>query len=90
MEPNLDLSSLVTQVLERLRTEAALLAQNERFDAALANMSQGLCMYDPASRVVVHNERFIVRLVDDIRASIVDGTFHEFKRSFLADYYGVN
>jgi queuine tRNA-ribosyltransferase len=38
----------------------------------------------------IHNERFIVRLVDDIRASIVDGTFHEFKRSFLADYYGVN
>lgn len=38
----------------------------------------------------IHNERFIVRLVDDIRASIADGTFHEFKRSFLADYYGVN
>ena len=38
----------------------------------------------------IHNERFIVRLVDDIRASIVDGTFHEFKRSFIADYYGVN
>ena len=38
----------------------------------------------------IHNERFIVRLVDDIRASIADGTFHGFKRSFLADYYGVN
>ncbi len=46
-------------VTERLRTEAALLAQNERFDAALTNMSQGLCMYDAAERLVVHNERFL-------------------------------
>ena len=44
---------------ERLRTEAALMAQNERFDAALTNMSQGLCMYDAAERLVVHNERFL-------------------------------
>jgi queuine tRNA-ribosyltransferase len=35
----------------------------------------------------IHNERFIVRLVDDIRESIKDGTFHEFKQQFLADYY---
>lgn len=35
----------------------------------------------------IHNERFIVRLVDDIRASIVDGTFFAFKQRFLADYY---
>jgi queuine tRNA-ribosyltransferase len=35
----------------------------------------------------IHNERFIVRLVDDIRASIADGTFFEFKRDFLARYY---
>jgi len=35
----------------------------------------------------IHNERFIVRLVDDIRASIADGTFYELKRSFLAEYY---
>ncbi len=35
----------------------------------------------------IHNERFIVRLVDDIRASIAGGTFFEFKSSFLADYY---
>ncbi len=35
----------------------------------------------------IHNERFIVRLVDDIRASITDGTFFELKKSFLADYY---
>lgn len=35
----------------------------------------------------IHNERFIVRLVDLIRESIKTGTFFEFKRDFLADYY---
>ena len=35
----------------------------------------------------IHNERFIVRLVDDIRASITGGTFHDFKQQFLTDYY---
>jgi len=35
----------------------------------------------------IHNERFIIRLVDDIRASISKGTFFEFKQSFLKDYY---
>jgi queuine tRNA-ribosyltransferase len=37
----------------------------------------------------IHNERFIVRLVDDIRASIADGSFYEFKKQFLAEYYGL-
>lgn len=35
----------------------------------------------------IHNERFIVRLVDDIRASIADGSFYDFKESFLKGYY---
>lgn len=35
----------------------------------------------------IHNERFIVKLVDDIRASIQDGSFHDFKSTFLRDYY---
>lgn len=35
----------------------------------------------------IHNERFIVRLVDDIRASIKDGSFYTFRDAFLADYY---
>jgi queuine tRNA-ribosyltransferase len=39
------------------------------------------------SLATIHNIRFIVRLVDDIRASITDGTFFEFKQHFLADYY---
>ncbi|MDO4781498.1 MAG: tRNA guanosine(34) transglycosylase Tgt [Candidatus Saccharibacteria bacterium] len=36
----------------------------------------------------IHNERFVIRTVDQIRQSLIDGTFHEFKRSFLARYYG--
>ena len=36
----------------------------------------------------IHNERFIVRLVDDIRAHIEAGTFTDFKIDFLGRYYG--
>ncbi len=36
----------------------------------------------------IHNERFVVRLVDDIRASIEAGTFYDFKIDFLGRYYG--
>lgn len=35
----------------------------------------------------IHNERFIVKLVDDIRHSIEDGSFYEFRDSFLGKYY---
>ncbi|WP_091533018.1 tRNA guanosine(34) transglycosylase Tgt [Microlunatus soli] len=35
----------------------------------------------------IHNERFIVRLVDDIRASITAGDFAELKADFLGRYY---
>jgi queuine tRNA-ribosyltransferase len=35
----------------------------------------------------IHNERFVVRLVDDIRASIQAGTFADFKIDFLRRYY---
>lgn len=36
----------------------------------------------------IHNERFVVRTVDDIRKSITDGSFFEYKREFLTRYYG--
>lgn len=35
----------------------------------------------------IHNEHFIVKLVDDIRESIDEGTFYQFKNDFLASYY---
>ncbi len=42
--------------LERAREE--IHTQNMRFDTALNNMSQGLCMFDADQRVVVCNERY--------------------------------
>ena len=41
-----------------------------------------------ATLATVHNERFVVSLVDRIRASIADGSFDEFRSDFLGDYYG--
>lgn len=35
----------------------------------------------------IHNIRFIVRLVDDIRVSIGDGSFYDLKNEFLKNYY---
>jgi len=34
----------------------------------------------------IHNERFIVRLVDQMRQAIVDGNFHELKQEFMGRY----
>jgi diguanylate cyclase (GGDEF)-like protein len=41
------------------QTLGTLERTNDRFDAALNNMSQGLCMFDSAERLVVCNDRFI-------------------------------
>ena len=35
----------------------------------------------------IHNERFTVRLVDDIRASIESGSFEAFRDEFLGRFY---
>ncbi|HEY1085323.1 MAG TPA: tRNA guanosine(34) transglycosylase Tgt [Candidatus Saccharimonadales bacterium] len=35
----------------------------------------------------IHNERFIVRMVDEIRDAIENGTFYEFKTQWLNRYY---
>ncbi|QAB18080.1 tRNA guanosine(34) transglycosylase Tgt [Leucobacter muris] len=37
----------------------------------------------------IHNERFIVRLVERIRASIIDGTFVELREEVLGRQYGM-
>lgn len=44
--------------------------------------------YVAATLATIHNERFTVRLVDDMRTHIEDGTFAEFKAEFLARFYG--
>jgi len=36
----------------------------------------------------IHNLHFIVKLVDDIRQSIYDDRYEEFKKEFLDRYYG--
>jgi diguanylate cyclase (GGDEF)-like protein len=46
-------------ITERERAIEELSEQYRRFDAALNNMSQGLCMLDPSLRVIVCNRRYI-------------------------------
>ena len=38
----------------------------------------------------IHNEHFIVHVVDRIRESLLDGTFQEYKSTFLSRYYHKN
>ncbi len=45
-------------ITERQRLDARLKEQNANLDIALANMSQGLAMYDAEERIVVANERY--------------------------------
>ena len=40
-----------------------------------------------ATLLSIHNERFIIKLVDDIRHSIDDKTFYEFKNEWLERFY---
>ena len=40
-----------------------------------------------ATLATIHNERFIVRLVERMRQSIIDGNFFEFKEDFLGRFY---
>lgn len=42
-----------------------------------------------ATLATIHNERFVVRLVDDIRTAITAGRYEQFKTSFLARFYGI-
>ena len=41
-----------------VKSEAEIARQHERLETALANMSQGLCMFDADQRVVVANTRY--------------------------------
>lgn len=49
---------VVSDITGLKRREAALEQANLRFDAALNNMSQGLCLYDSEHRLLVANRRF--------------------------------
>lgn len=41
-----------------------------------------------ATLASIHNERFVVRTVDQIRASLRDGSYWDLKQQFLSRYYG--
>ena len=49
---------LVEQNALLQQREEQLGAQNTRFDAAIGNMSQGMCLYDAQERIVFANNRF--------------------------------
>ena len=50
---------VLDRTLKELRaTERSLAEQNERFDVALTNMLQGLCMFDAEAKLVLFNPRF--------------------------------
>ncbi len=40
-----------------------------------------------ATLISIHNERFVVKMVDDARLAIEDGSFFEFKDETLTNYY---
>lgn len=54
----LPLRALDRAIDELRASERVLATQNERLDAALTNMVQGLCMYDAEGRLVISNARF--------------------------------
>lgn len=41
-----------------------------------------------ATLMSIHNEHFIIKLVADMRASIIDGNFDQFRATWLRRYYG--
>ncbi len=50
---------LMTRITAELRKrDKELVEQNQRLDAALKNMTQGLCMFDSEQRLIVSNQRY--------------------------------
>jgi diguanylate cyclase (GGDEF)-like protein len=67
---------LVAMLAKRFMTQQRELAlkiqrQNDHLDAALANMSTGLCMFDPNDRLVICNDKFaaLYQLPEELRQS---------------------
>jgi diguanylate cyclase (GGDEF)-like protein len=50
---------VIDQNVTLLKKEEVLQEQNVRFDAALNNMSQGLCMFSGMEKLTVYNRRFL-------------------------------
>ena len=67
--------SIYEDVTVQRRAEEELKEQHRRFDAALANMSQGLLMYDADGKMIVRNQRFL-ELYKVAAADFPYGTTH--------------
>lgn len=80
-----EVNTLVRDLRERDRT---LATQNARFDAALNNMSQALCMVDQEQRVIVCNNQFL-KLFDLSAAMVQPGALIEdvFRSASVASRY---
>jgi diguanylate cyclase (GGDEF)-like protein len=52
------LVAIASDITALKRQQAALASTNARFDAALSNMSQGLCLFDRDNLLLVANRRF--------------------------------
>ena len=80
-----EVNALVHDLRERDQT---LATQNARFDAALNNMSQALCMVDGEQRVIVCNDQFL-KLFDLSAAAVQPGAPIEgvFRAASVASRY---
>ena len=67
--------SIYEDITQQRRAQQDLKEQHRRFDAALANMSQGLLMYDADGRLIVCNGRFL-ELYNVTAADFPLGTTH--------------
>jgi PAS domain-containing protein len=67
--------SIYEDITVQRRAEQDLKEQHRRFDAALANMSQGLLMYDADGKMIVRNGRFL-ELYNVTAADFPLGTTH--------------
>lgn len=67
--------SIYEDITEQRRAQEDLKEQHRRFDAALANMSQGLLMYDADGKMIVRNGRFL-ELYNVTAADFPLGTTH--------------
>jgi len=85
-----------SDITERRKSEDALRArelelrqQNELFNTALDNMSQGLCMFDKDRKLVVTNARF-VEVYNFPEEFVQPGTTYEDMLGFLCDRDGLS
>lgn len=68
-----DVTEQRDQMLELQQRESQLAQQNFRFEAAVDNMSQGLCMFDNQWRLVICNKRY-AEFYDTPAALVKPGT----------------